>query len=95
MKILTSDHKVLTDKQINKIFQNIGEIKDTAKTMWKRLEEACKHWPEQTPKVGAIFLAMVRTEIQTQKSFPSPLALADMMFRNSDSRNKRILYAIL
>lgn len=59
IRILQSDHKILTDRQISKVFQNIEDIKNTAKALWKKLEEACKNWPESTPRVGAIFLAMI------------------------------------
>ena len=60
MKAFSSHDRILTDKQIQKVFQNIEEIKNTAKALWKKLEDSCKNWPEVTPKVGAIFLAIVR-----------------------------------
>jgi len=55
----TTDSKILTDKQIGKIFQNVETIKDIAKTVWKKLESASKTWPESAPRIGNIILTSV------------------------------------
>lgn len=55
----SQDHKILTDKQIFKIFQNIEDVKDSAKKMWKKLEETCKNWPESAPKIGAAGVSLM------------------------------------
>jgi len=56
----SQDHKILTDKQIFKIFQNIEDVKNCAKNMWKKLEETCKNWPETAPKIGLVGVSMVQ-----------------------------------
>jgi ERCC4-type nuclease len=57
----TADTKILTDKQISKIFQNVETIKDIAKAVWKKLESASKTWPESAPRIGNIILTSVRS----------------------------------
>ena len=56
----SQDHKILTDKQIFKIFQNIEDVKNSAKNMWKKLEETCKNWPESAPKIGAVGVSVMQ-----------------------------------
>lgn len=55
MGVMNQDHKVLNEKQIYKVFQNIEDIKNTAKIVWKKLEESCNLWPDSTPYVGKVF----------------------------------------
>lgn len=56
----SQDHKILTDKQIFKIFQNIEDVKNSAKNMWKKLEETCKNWPEVAPKIGSVGVSVMQ-----------------------------------
>jgi hypothetical protein len=56
----SQDHKILTDKQIFKIFQNIEDVKNSAKNMWKKLEETCKNWPESAPKIGQVGVSLMQ-----------------------------------
>lgn len=56
----SQDHKILTDKQIFKIFQNIEDVKNSAKNMWKKLEETCKNWPETAPKIGQVGVSLMQ-----------------------------------
>lgn len=56
----SQDHKILTDKTIFKIFQNIEDVKNSAKNMWKKLEETCKNWPETAPKIGQVGVSLMQ-----------------------------------
>jgi hypothetical protein len=56
---LAADQRIVTEKQIHKMFQNIDDIKNVAKTMWKKLEAAAKSWPETAPRIGQIIVSMV------------------------------------
>jgi serine/threonine protein phosphatase PrpC len=56
----SQDHKILTEKQIFKIFQNIEDVKNSAKNMWKKLEETCKNWPESAPKIGQVGVSLMQ-----------------------------------
>lgn len=55
MGTMNQDHKILSEKQIIKIFQNIEDIKITAKIMWKNLEDGCRGWPLNQAKIGLGF----------------------------------------
>jgi len=57
---LKNRKKILTEAQIKKIFQNVEEIKELAKIIWKKLEGAARVWPEQEPRIGKIFIDSVR-----------------------------------
>lgn len=59
MSVMAQDQRILNEKQIYRIFQNIEDIKNTAKTMWKKLEEACKKWPDSSPRIGGIFMSLI------------------------------------
>lgn len=63
---LKSRKKILTDAVIKKIFQNLEEIRELAKIIWKKLEAAARVWPEEEPRIGKIFV----------DSVPSPLPLS-------------------
>lgn len=64
MGSMAQDQRILNEKQIYKIFQNIEDIKNIAKTMWKKLEETCKKWPDSSPRIGGIFMSLI-SEIRT------------------------------
>lgn len=53
---LKSRKKLLTETQVKKIFQNVEEIKELAKTIWKKLEASARAWPAEEPLVGKIFV---------------------------------------
>lgn len=39
------------------------EIRELAKTIWKKLEGAARVWPEQEPRIGKIFIDSVLLSI--------------------------------
>lgn len=59
MGSMNQDHRVLNEKQIYKVFQNIESIKNTAKLIWKKLEETCNEWPDASPRIGKVFLSLL------------------------------------
>jgi hypothetical protein len=91
---LPTEQKIVTEKQIHKMFQNIDDVKNVAKTMWKKLEAAAKSWPESAPRIGQIVVSTL-PEIKQHyvpyiKGIPSALKTVAKLRKKSEAFDKFI-----